>query len=372
MNSRRDQTGERSSVVEPQFLDGDIDALAEAVCHAHPGSTVHRISDSTVAALHGSALDEALRRRGRTIHPLVFPAGEAHKNLDTVAALWTDLLEKGVERADAVLAFGGGVTGDIAGFVASTVLRGIAIVQAPTTTLAMCDAAIGGKTGFNLHGKNLVGTFAPPVAVLAWTPALHTLPGRELRSGLAEVVKSAVLAGEADLAALEASAHQCLVPGSDALHRALERAAALKVRIVREDLRERGVRRLLNLGHTFAHAIEAATGYTRYTHGEAVAIGLVLAARAAASYGGSSVELLDRLVGLLDALGLPTSAPALPANTWQAHLRQDKKKHNNLVSLILPLRPGDVDILPVNPIDLSEWLAIGAPITPRSDDARAR
>lgn len=346
----------------PTFVAGGIDALAARISTSAAAGRIFRISDDRVDGLYGEQLDNALHAVGREVRSTTFTHGESNKNLQTVSDLWTFLLESEIERNDVILAFGGGVTGDLAGFVAATTLRGIRVIQAPTTVLAMCDAAIGGKTGFNLEGKNLVGAFHLPVSVVAWTPALDTLPERERRSGLAEVAKSAIIEGEDDLAALEADVDLLAAGDPEALAGAIGRAARTKHRIVQQDLHESGLRRLLNLGHTFGHVIETASGYGTVTHGEAVSIGLALAARYTVTLGSGTVAFSERIVSLLRALSLPVHPPGFSARTWEQYLRRDKKKLLDEVRLILPRGAGDIFVQAVKPSILAEWLADGAPI----------
>lgn len=363
---------EHKAAQPPRIVEGSVDDLATALLETAPGARLFRISDANVDALHGAALDAALQRHGAEVHTLVIEPGEEHKSLETVAALWASLIQLEVRREDCIVALGGGVTGDLAAFVAATILRGIRFVQVPTTVLAMCDAAIGGKCGFNLKGKNLVGAFAAPERVLHWYPLLDTLPQREFAAGLAEVVKSALIEGEEALVALEEDARQLAARDPDASRRAILSAASTKCTIVEQDYRESGARKLLNLGHTFAHVIETATGYGDFNHGEAVAMGMVLAARASRQFIDTETGLETRLRSLLETLGLPTDAPTLPADTWTTLLRRDKKRLQDDVQLILVQQPGSLVLHPTAPNDLAVWLADGAPLTVTPDAATAR
>ena len=279
------------------------------------------ISDAAVYPHYGPRIEGELRAAGFRIASYQVPAGEPSKDLAVAGTLYTWLIEGGVERRDTVLALGGGVVGDLAGFVAATILRGVAFVQLPTTLLAMVDRALGGKTGNNHPlGKNLIGAFHQPRLVLSDTDTLATLPPRELRAGWAEVIKHAVIRDAGLFAQLEGGA--CSDQGSAANRSASEprallpdpavilRAAKVKVDIVNADEREAGERMLLNYGHTLGHAIEAAAGYGVLLHGEAVAIGMELEARIARRLGMVDDAMVARQRALLRAYGLPTAIPS--------------------------------------------------------------
>jgi 3-dehydroquinate synthase len=315
------------------------------------------ISDSEVLPRYGSAVAGTLSGSGYAVHSCAIPAGEASKDLTVVSQLYDWLIGGGVERRDAVLALGGGVVGDLAGFVAATVLRGVALVQLPTTLLAMVDSALGGKTGVNHPlGKNLIGAFHQPRLVLSDTATLATLPPRELRAGWAEVIKHGVirdagLFGQLEVASSELRVLSSELPDSTStqnselktqnLAEVIRRAAKVKVDVVNADERETGERMLLNYGHTLGHALEAATGYGVLLHGEAVAIGMDLAARIAQELGMWGAEPVERQRRLLRAYGLPTSLPAAvePARLLELTLR-DKKVRAGRVRWVLPTAIG--------------------------------
>lgn len=337
---------------------GGLETLAariDALCSA---GRLHVITDDTVRDLYGDDLAQALRAQRRTVSLQSFPAGEASKNLDTIRGLWDTLLDQDIDRGDTVVAFGGGVVGDVAGFVASSVLRGIDVIQVPTTLLAMADASIGGKTGINHRtGKNLIGSFHQPVGVLAWLPALRTLAHRELRSGLSEVVKSAVIAGERQVRLLEQAAMALEQRDDAALRDVVWMAVECKADIVSQDALEKGRRRVLNFGHTFAHAIEHASGYGEWTHGEAVAVGMLLACRFGVESGYCSADVPARLEGLLGRLNLPTQAPSLSIDEWMAPIGRDKKRTGDDVSLILCREIGTCEAQTVPLSHLCGWLS---------------
>jgi len=303
----------------------DGDALAAHVRGRH----VLVVSDGNVAPLHARALADTLQARLPRAQVIVscIPAGESSKSLDGFAELMRELADFGATRDACVFALGGGVVGDLAGFAAACWMRGIDCVQLPTTLLAMVDSSVGGKTAVDLpQGKNLVGAFHPPRAVFADTTTLRTLPDRELRAGLAEVVKYGAIRDAGFLDWLAGNAAALLRRDDAALAEAIARSCAHKAAIVERDPFEHGERALLNFGHTFGHAIEAEQGYGGLNHGEAVAVGMVLAARLSTALGLAPAADAARLATLLDGFGLPTTLPArLAPEALFARMRLDKK-----------------------------------------------
>jgi 3-dehydroquinate synthase len=263
---------------------------------------------------------------GYEVHQVTIPDGEDAKTLSTLGTVYHRLAAVNLRRGDAVVALGGGVVGDLAGFAAATWNRGVACVQVPTTLLAQVDAAVGGKTGVNLpEGKNLVGAFHQPVAVVADTATLATLPQRERIAGLGEVAKYGFIADPVVLELLETRPDAAVAGDPAVLTEIVRRSIAVKARVVAADEREAGERALLNYGHTIGHAIETVTDYARYRHGEAVAIGLVAAARLGERLGVSETGLADRTAALLSRLGLPTGGVRVdPSAVWDV-LARDKK-----------------------------------------------
>ncbi|NLG59634.1 MAG: 3-dehydroquinate synthase [Gammaproteobacteria bacterium] len=304
-------------------------ADGSALCSPVRGDQVLVVSDDAVAPLYADALEAALRgaRPGLAVARLVLPAGEASKTLAGFARAIDALATMGARRDACVFALGGGVVGDLAGFAAACWMRGIDCVQLPTTLLAMVDSSVGGKTAVDLpQGKNLVGAFHPPVAVFADTATLRTLPPRELRAGLAEVVKYGAIGDAPFLDWLEAHAGRLLGGDDAALREAIARSCQHKAAIVARDPFEHGERALLNFGHTFAHAIETAQGYGGLNHGEAVAVGMVLAARLSERLGLAPIADGDRLQALLARFGLPVHLPAgLDPQRLLDLMRLDKK-----------------------------------------------
>ncbi len=294
------------------------------------------ITQEPVADHHLTTLLEALSRLDVLVDFVAVPDGEAAKNVDVLAGLWGRCAELPLGRGDVVVALGGGVVGDLAGFVAATWNRGIAVVQIPTTLLAQVDAAIGGKTGINLPtGKNLVGAFHQPLAVVADIEVLATLDARERTSGLGEIVKYGLIRDPAILDLLESDPAAALRGDVELMTELVRRSVAVKAAVVAADERESGERAHLNLGHTFGHAVEALTGYASVLHGEGVAIGMAMALRLGVAMGVTPAELVPRTEALLDALGLPRVAPPLGrAEVWNVMAR-DKKAQDGVRFVLL-------------------------------------
>lgn len=300
-----------------------------------PGRHALIVSDRNVAPLYLTQVESALK--GKTLKALVLPAGEQEKTLERFGEVMTALAALGASRDATVVALGGGVVGDLAGFAAACWMRGVRFVQLPTTLLAMVDSSVGGKTAVDLpQGKNLVGAFHQPSAVLADTATLDTLPDRELRAGLAEVVKYGAIADAAFFEWLETHAEALLDRDADALAEAIAVSCAHKAGIVARDETEQGERMLLNFGHTFGHAIETEQGYGGLLHGEAIAVGMVLAARLSSDLGRAPWSDTARLAALLERLGLPVALPAgLSGDALLARMRLDKKAVSGALRLIL-------------------------------------
>jgi shikimate kinase/3-dehydroquinate synthase len=334
--------GSRSYVVDVGFNRSDL--LTDAIARLAPTSLMV-VTDAHVERARGKVLAAALDALTLNAARVTLPPGEEHKTLVSVGTLWDAALGAGIDRSGALLAFGGGVVGDLTGFAASTLLRGVDFVQVPTTLLSMVDASVGGKTAFDHPvGKNLIGTFHQPRAVIVDLAHLETLSDRDVACGMAEVVKIALAADGPLLEALEA-----LSPSGSRLPRAdlvpLVRAAILaKVRIVRDDEREAGPRVLLNLGHTLGHAIEAYGHFSRWRHGEAVAIGTMLELEATAKMGATPKEMLARARDLFARFGLPTSVtPNELSHAWP-FVGSDKKRRGTKVRLPLVTGPGQAKI----------------------------
>jgi 3-dehydroquinate synthase len=292
------------------------------------------VSNSTVAPLYMAPLRASLGER--RVVEAILPDGEAHKTLANMARLLDVLVANRFARDCAVVALGGGVVGDLAGFSAACYQRGVDFVQVPTTLLAQVDSAVGGKTGVNhVGGKNLIGAFHQPQLVVADTATLASLPARELRAGLAEVIKYGLICDAPLIGWLEEHLAALLDRGAAPLAHVILRSCQIKADIVGRDEREHGERALLNLGHTFGHAVEAATGYTQWLHGEAVAAGLAMAATMSRECGLIGAQDAERVRRLVELSGLPTQVPGVTPADMLAHMRIDKKVLGGRLRLVL-------------------------------------
>jgi 3-dehydroquinate synthase len=335
----RVELGERSYPIEigERLLD-----RAELICAHLEQKRVAVITDPTVGELYLERVVSGLGGQGVAAVPIVVPEGEAHKDWQTLNTIFDALLEQRCERRTALIALGGGVIGDLTGFAAAVYLRGVPFIQLPTTLLAQVDSSVGGKTGINHpRGKNMIGAFHQPRLVLADTATLETLPDRELAAGLAEVIKYGLILDADFFAWLEEHVEQLLDRDPAPLARAIRRSCEIKARVVAQDEREAGARALLNLGHTFGHAIEAGLGYGAWLHGEAVAAGTVLAARLSQTLGSLSERDVGRVVRLFGRAGLPTAAPDLGIGRWLALMGLDKKVEDGRLRLVLLHRIGE-------------------------------
>jgi 3-dehydroquinate synthase len=306
------------------------------------------VTDSRLADLSlDSGYQAALARVGFDVARLIVPPGEASKSLASASRLYDELVRRNADRHTAIVALGGGVIGDLAGFVAATYVRGIPLLMVPTTLLAQVDSSVGGKVGINHPGaKNLIGAFHQPVGVWIDTETLRTLPDRELRCGLAEVVKYGVILDPDFFAELENEAGAILDRNDDALRRIVARSCRLKADVVAQDEREEtGLRAVLNFGHTIGHAIEAVAGYGGpYQHGEAIAVGMIAESRLANRLGWTGPDLVDRLMGVLTCFGLPTSAPGLDPGRLLEAMGRDKKNRAGRLRVVLPRSIGRVEL----------------------------
>jgi len=298
--------------------------------------TVALIGDSNVIEQHGDRVYQSLMLSGFEVVPLKVPAGEESKTLEMAGVLCEQLVQGGLERSGVIVALGGGVIGDLSGFVAATYLRGVPWVNCATTLLAMVDASIGGKTGVDLSsGKNLVGAFHPPLLTVSDLTVLRTLPEREFQSGMAEVIKAGII-GDVEL-------FEMIEGGSTAVQDIIRRSIRVKVEVVREDPYERGRRAALNLGHTIGHGIESASQFL-LRHGEAIGIGLIAEAKIAEWLGLAQAGLSDRIEAVIDRVGLPTRFANLETDTIVQLMRSDKKKQLGRLKFALPCAIGEVVI----------------------------
>ncbi|MCA9562002.1 MAG: 3-dehydroquinate synthase [Myxococcales bacterium] len=329
--------------------DTDDEAWKEPLAALLQGRTVAVISDENVSGHYRQRLDVVLSAIGCRNHFwLIVEPGERSKSLAVVERLYSGLLDHVFGRDGVVLALGGGVVGDLAGFVAATIHRGVDFIQLPTSLMAMVDSAIGGKTGVNHSaGKNLVGAFHQPRAVLANLLTLDTLPKREIACGLAEVIKYGVIADPELFARLEERASTLLSDAGRALLDIVVTSATIKADIVAQDERESGLRMLLNFGHTLGHAVENTSGYGSFHHGEAIAVGMVLAAKLGGVLGITPESVEGKIRNLCDALGLPTEIGPDHVSELSRVVAHDKKVRGDHVKFILAKGIGDAEIVPI-------------------------
>ena len=336
----------------PIFIGSDLDpkALLEPYIH---GRQVMIVSNETVAPLYLARYVAAIEVLGKTVATCILPDGEKYKNIEHLNLIFDALLASGFNRDCTVLALGGGVIGDMAGFASACFQRGVYFIQVPTTLLSQVDSSVGGKTGINHPlGKNMIGAFQQPQVVLADMSQLKTLPSRELSAGLAEVIKYALL-GDADFLAWLEQHMDALVQGDEAaLAEAVYRSCAHKARIVANDEKEQGERALLNLGHTFGHAIESYLGYGEWLHGEAVATGMVMAADLSQRMGWISAEDLTRTKNIIQRANLPIVCPQIPLDDFLAYMAHDKKVLNGQLRLVLMQAVGQAIITKTFDVEL--------------------
>jgi 3-dehydroquinate synthase len=338
--------------------DAILDGLGELSRAAgiKPGP-VALVTDSNVARDYSARAISALEKSGFVTKLMVVPAGEASKSFAVLEDLYDQMVRAEIGRGGSIFALGGGVVGDLGGFAAASYLRGIAVVQVPTTLVAQVDSSLGGKTGVNHpRAKNLIGAFHQPSLIIADVGTLMTLPEREFREGLAEAIKYGAIMDAAMLADLERDLDRILGRDPGALEALVARSLRLKAAVVSADEREAGLRKILNFGHTIGHALEASAGYGTYLHGEAVAIGMAAAATLSEKFGGLSSDEGSRLVGLLKRSGLPTEMPGkFRTPEFAAALRLDKKRLESAIEFVLLQRLGKAT---TKPLDFDQIMAI--------------
>ena len=331
---------------------GLLDTVGRQAAGQWKGRSAAVVSDSTVAPLYLNRVKDSLERAGFRVHSFVFPAGEDQKNGGTYLQLLEFLAARRLTRADGLIALGGGVVGDLAGFAAATFLRGIGFLQLPTTLLAAVDSSVGGKTAIDLtNGKNLAGAFYQPQAVLCDLDTLDTLPAEVFADGCAEVIKYGMIGDPALLARLET------VDFRADPEELVARCVAQKRDLVEQDEFDTGARQLLNLGHTLGHGVEACSGYT-VSHGRAVAIGMTLVTRAAVAFGRCPAEVLPRLRRLLERYGLP-DATAYSAQALYEKTLSDKKRSGDTISLVVPIAWGASQLVRIPVSELPAWIERG-------------
>jgi 3-dehydroquinate synthase len=336
---------------------GLLAEVGEHVVSLTPGRKAFVMSHPVLYDLYGAPLAASLREAGFVVTPCMVPEGERSKSLSVASRLFTRLVHYGADRHSLICALGGGVIGDLSGFVAATYMRGVPFVQIPTSLLAMVDSSVGGKTGVNHRlGKNLIGAFYPPRAVFTDTALLQSLPEREYLCGLSEIVKAGVICDAELFAFIETHVEAVRQRDAEVLSTLVERAIAVKVSVVQQDPTERGLRAILNFGHTIGHALEAVTAYERYSHGEAVAVGMALVARLSERLGYCQDEARARLHALLKALQLPLTYTDVQPQHLLAAMAHDKKSLNGVVRFILMEGIGAVVFNREVPLDALEAL----------------
>ncbi|TQC70537.1 3-dehydroquinate synthase [Pantoea dispersa] len=310
------------------------------------GDNAMLVTNQTLAPIYLDKLATLLSNAGVKVDQVILPDGEQYKTLAVMDEVFTALLQKPHGRDTTLIALGGGVIGDLTGFAAASYQRGVRFIQVPTTLLSQVDSSVGGKTAVNHPlGKNMIGAFYQPASVIVDTDCLTTLPPRELASGLAEVIKYGIILDGEFFQWLEQNLDALLALDNTAMAYCIRRCCELKADVVAADERETGLRALLNLGHTFAHAIEAHMGYGNWLHGEAVAAGMVMAARTAERLGQFSAADTDRIIALLQRAGLPVNGPAsMTAEAYLPHMMRDKKVLGGELRLVLPLAIGRSEV----------------------------
>lgn len=326
--------GERSYSIH--IGDGAVEVLGDVLARLHAKGAVAIATDSNVAPLYASHIEELVRRAGLSARTCVMEAGESHKRIQQIDRFCGEFLSAGLDRSSIVIALGGGVVGDVAGFAAASFMRGVRYIQVPTTIVAQVDSSVGGKTGVNhALAKNIIGAFHQPSAVIADLSFLRTLPPRELRAGLAEVIKHGMIADAELFAYMEDNSPAILANDVSMLEYPIRRSCEIKAAIVSADEHEHGVRANLNYGHTFGHGVEAASGYETFLHGEAIALGMHAAASLARNLGMVDQRFVDRQRRCIEAYGLPVSWPDIPIDETLEAMKRDKKVRAGTMKFVL-------------------------------------
>jgi len=332
----------------PIYIASDFSGLEKACYDAGLRSKMLLVTDSNVEKHYSRACVEELRKTGAEISVHVIPAGEHNKNLDTVIGIYRKLLEIKADRSSALVALGGGVTGDIAGFAAATFMRGIHFIQIPTSLIAQADSSIGGKTGVDFDGsKNMIGAFYQPRFVFINTNTLKTLPERELKSGLAEVIKHGLIMDADFYAYIDRNIDKILSFDENALEYMTKMNCRIKGTVVEQDERESGLRAILNFGHTIGHAVESVSGFSML-HGECVSAGIAGAYRLALKLGMTDKGTVDEVEGTLKKAGLPVKAPGMDTKKIMDQMFFDKKVKDGKLNFVLPKRIGEVQCCALN------------------------
>jgi len=324
---------------------GILKSAGKIISELMPGGRFAIITNPTVNSFYGNLLVQSLEASGLKCTVFEIPDSETSKSLEAAQRLYSELTDKGFDRDSCVIGLGGGVVGDLAGFVAATYMRGIELIHVPTTLLAQVDSSIGGKTGVNIsEGKNLVGTFHQPSIVLSDISTLKTLPDREFLSGMAEVVKYGIMFDSELFSMLEENMNKILAREPEIIEDIVTRCGTIKARIVEMDERDLGDRVILNYGHTLGHALESVSGY-QYSHGEAVATGMVFAARIAAKFDLLASEDFERIIQIISNQGLPINIPReLDIDALYDFMKRDKKSRGGIIRFVLPTGIGHVKV----------------------------
>ncbi|MCC6795323.1 MAG: 3-dehydroquinate synthase [Candidatus Hydrogenedentes bacterium] len=322
---------------------GTIEILPDTLRSLGVKCAVAIASDDNVAPIYGERVAALVREAGVVPHICAMPGGEAHKRMAQIDRFIGEFLKAGMDRTSVVIALGGGVVGDVVGYAAASFMRGVRFIQIPTTIVAQVDSSVGGKTAVNHElAKNIIGAFHQPSAVIIDLDFLKSLPDRELRAGLAEVIKHGVIADAALFAYMEENADAILAKDLDKIEFPVRRSCEIKGAIVSEDEHEHGVRANLNYGHTFGHGIEAASNYSQFLHGEAIALGMHAAATLARDLGMVDQAFVDRQRGCIEAYGLPVAWPQMPIDRVLEAMRHDKKVRAGTMKFIVPDLMGHV------------------------------
>ncbi len=362
MTRVRVELGERSYDIE--IGEGLLASAGATLKALGAGARAAVVTDTNVGPLYADGVAQSLESAGFAVTVIIIPAGEKSKSVRMLERVWNELVAAELDRNSTVVALGGGVVGDLAGFAAATYMRGVRCVQVPTTLLACVDSSVGGKTGIDLGaGKNLVGAFHQPAAVIVDTATLKTLPERELRSGLAEVIKYGIVLDATFFGWLDNSMDELMALDMGRMAEAIRRSCELKARVTSADERESGLRAILNFGHTVGHALEAAAGYEELLHGEAVSLGMLAACRVGELMGKHSPDpacsrrARTRMVYVWDLLaraGLPVKLGKIDVARVMEIMRRDKKARDGRITMVLPKHIGEVEIVKDVPTDVIE------------------
>ncbi len=359
MKTIRVELGDRSY---PIYIGVDLLKQTDLFAPHLKGKLTAIVTNTTVDPIYGAQVQKTLENLGQRVVKIILPDGEVHKHWETLQLIFDGLLKAGADRKSTIVALGGGVIGDMAGFAAACYMRGISFIQIPTTLLSQVDSSVGGKTGINHPlGKNMIGAFHQPVAVIADLSTLKTLPVRELAAGLAEVAKHGAIADSEFLTWIEANASALNAYDLKALEHAVVRSCEIKSAVVAADEREGGVRAHLNFGHTFGHAIESGLGYGEWLHGEAVGCGMVIAAELSKELGKISEADVARLSNIIKSLNLPTHPPKWGAQKYLELMLHDKKAEGGQIKYVVLDQLGHASTQAVDDLIISNVLSkVGA------------